>query len=297
MTDSTQGDIEHLERFVRPFEDGMEWTGPQLADTSRTSIWRSVTVPAGTFTGVARVDRIWNRDFEGGGKWSETWLDEDAGIVKRHFLSQFSDGTSITVTQNETWELIEYDLTTFSLQQFPNTIGTKWVYQVVDMTNTGVDTLVDTSSVDTVTVTVVERVNILGPDSLMLWEFNGRVYEYTRFVSTAANIVTIATDTAQRIPPLPAWSYEFPMTVGKHWGIDTFWPIPTVSDKCSVSTPAGNFQTAFVYFSSGGLPGSWMVRDWLAPGVGVVKRVYYPYSGTWPSSWHEWTLLSFDPAP
>jgi hypothetical protein len=296
VTDSTQGEPEHLERFVRPFEEGAEWTGPTFdGDTSRVTIFRSVTVPVGTFTRVARVDRIWNRDFEGGGNWSETWLDEEAGIVKRHFFSQYSDGATVTVTQNEVWQLIEYDLTTFSLQQFPQTIGTEWVYEVVHLfSEVGVDTV----GFDTVTVTIVDARFLFeppgGPNAYMLWENVWPSHTDTTWVEITGNTMTISTDTAQTIPPLPAWSYEFPMTVGKHWGIDYILvPVPIVSDKSALSTPAGDFPTVFEYSMSGGMLGSWAVQDWLAPGVGMVQRIYYPYTGMWPASWQEWRLLRF----
>ena len=238
---------------------------------------------------MARVNRVWDQDFEGGGKWSETWLDEETGIVKRHFLTLQSVGPMLDVVQNETWELIEYDLTTFSLQQFPNMIGMEWVYEVLDMSS-GV-----TVGIDTVTVTIVDYIlpeNEPASGFLMVWEFSGLAYTDTSIVQIAGNTVTVNYDTLQRIPPYPAWSYEFPMTVGKHWGFDMIGPISQVYDKCSVSTPAGNFQTTFCYFRSASMPGSWEVQDWLVPGVGMVKRVYSPYTGTWPSFWREWTLLS-----
>ena len=291
LTDSTQGDIELLERFVFPLEEGATWIGPSIYDTCRVTEIGTVVVPAGTFRNSALVEHAWNLDFEGGGNWTETWLAPDVGIAYRHEYQAYSDGTTITVLENQVWRLIEYDLRTFSLAQFPNTIGTQWVYQVVSTTaGFGVDTVF----VDTVTVTVIDRVSILGPDSLLVWEFLGREYADSSFVGTLNNIVTVSSDTLQMIPPSPAWSYEFPMTVGKYWG--TVSPTCRVSDKCLVSTPAGNFQTTFCCIESGGMPGSWMVRDWLAPGVGVVKRVYSPFTA-YPMPYQEWTLLSFDPAP
>jgi len=288
IVDSPQ-EPELLERFVFPLEEGATWNGPSIYDTCRVTEIGTIAVPAGTFSNSALVEHAWNLDFEGGGNWTETWLAPNVGIAYRHEYQAYSDGTTITVLENRVWRLIEYDLSTFALQQFPNTIGTQWVYEVLDMGYIDFDTV----RVDTVTVTIVDRISILGPDSLMVWEFLGIEYADTSFIGTLENIVTVYADTSQS-QPSPAWSYEFPMTVGKHWGIDTFAPIPIVSDKCSVITPAGNFQTTFAYFASGGMPGSWMVRDWLAPRVGVVKRVYYPYTGGFLVGPQEWTLLSFD---
>lgn len=296
LIDTTQGEPELLERFVFPLEEGATWNGPSIYDTCRVTEIGTIAVPAGTFSNSALVEHAWNLDFEGGGNWTETWLAPDVGIVYRHLYRAYSDGTTITVLENQVWRLIECDLSTFALQQFPNTIGTEWVYQVVSMANAYVHDLVDTMWVDTVTVTVIDRVNILGSDSLMVWEFLGREYTDTSFVGTLGNIVTVYSDTSQS-QTSHTWSYEFPMTVGKHWGIDTFWPIPQVFDKCALSTPAGSFQTTFCYSMGGGLLGSWWVQDWLAPGVGVVKRLYWWYTGSWQAPWQEWTLLSFDPAP
>lgn len=299
VADSIQGEPRFREQFAPPFEDGAEWSGPETGDTSRVSFLGSVTVPAKTFSRVARVDRFWNRDEEGGGNWSETWLDEDAGIVKRHFLSQYSDGATITVTKNETWELIEYDLTTFGMHQFPNTLGTQWVYEVANTSwwvNGGIITWVDT-----VTVTIVDMiVPIIEPSPWglrMVWEYAGTVYNDTSIIQTAGNTVTVNYDTLLMTPPPPAWSYEFPMAVGRHWGIDTLAPIPIVHNKVSVSTLAGGFETAFGYSMSGDFASMWSVQDWLAPGVGMVKRTYRPPSDMWPSSSQEWNLLSFQPAP
>ncbi len=289
FTDSTYEPM-MLERFVFPLEDGAQWTAPYGADTSRVFIMRSVTVPAGTFRRVALVERVWNPDFEGGGNWSETWLAENAGIVKRHFLSRYSDGTTIYVTLNQTWELIDYDLTTFNLSQFPNTVGTEWVYELVQ------DKL-DATFVDTVTVTIIDHINMSYRDSATVWEFVGDEYTDTIFVAVSGSDVFEMFDTLAVMPFL-SWTYRFPMAVGRHWGFDYFAPVPIVEDKAAVITPAGCFPTGFHYIAAGGgeLYISWVVDDWLVPGVGVVKRTFLKtYDG--PVIIQKWTLLSYEETP
>jgi hypothetical protein len=284
--DTVQTDADPLERFVFPLQPGKEWTGPFEIDTSRVTEVGTIQVPAGTFTGAARVERVWNRDFEGGCNWSATWIAPNVGVVSRHLIDSANPGDgNFIVTMNQTWQLYDYDLSTFSLGQFPNSVGSEWVYQLVD-------TLIDL--VDTVTVRVVGKFQSQFFDSVMVWAYEGREYTDTVFVGISGPTVSVFFDTLA-VMPFVAWPYEFPMAVGRHWGIYTFSEIPQVDDKGSVRTSAGNFRSAFHYRASGlWLNDFWSVDDWLVPGVGVVKRRF----SRWvlgPVAAQEWTLLSYHP--
>jgi len=285
-TDTSQTVPYRYERLVFPLELGREWVLPFGVDTSRVAEVGTIQVPAGTFTDAARVERVWNRDFEGGCDRSATWIAPNVGVVSRHLIDSANPGDgNFIVTMNQTWQLYDYDLSTFKLSQFPNSIGSEWVYQLVD-------TLIDL--VDTVTVRVVGKFQSQFFDSVMVWAYEGREYMDTVFVGTNGPIVSVFFDTLA-VMPFVAWPYEFPMAVGRHWGIATFAPIPQVDDKAPVSTPARNFSSAFHYRASGlWLNDFWSVDDWLVPGVGVVKRRF----SRWvlgPVAAQEWTFLSYHP--
>jgi len=282
-----------LERFVFPLEEGATWTGPSIYDTCRVTEIGTIAVPAGTFHNSALVEHAWQLDFEGGGNWTETWLAPNVGIAYRHEYLTYSDGTTITVLENRIWRLLEYDLRTFSLAQFPNTVGTEWVYELVEYWG-------DTIVVDTVTVTIVERIDMSYRDSATIWEFEGDEYTDTMFVAVSDPYVFEMFDTLAVMPFL-SWTYEFPMAVGRHWGFDNVVPLANfvpgtfVDDKAPVVTPAGHFPTGFHYIAAGGgeLYLSWVVNDWLVPEVGVVKRTFLKvYDG--PAITQRWTLLSYD---
>jgi hypothetical protein len=213
--DDTAG-VPANERIVFPLELGSTWIGPVAAnDTSRVTLVGQIEVPAAKFSNGARIDRSWNLDFEDGGNWSQTWVVPDVGVVSRYRRSQFSVGTNIVVTTNEIWELVEYDLTTFGLHQFPNKIGTAYV------------------------VTAEER-------------------------------MSFQHDTIFR----PQWDfyYEFPLAVGRTWGLDFFAPVPEVLDKESVLTPVQHFASGFhTRMYGGGLNEYWTQEDWLVSGVGIAK--------------------------
>jgi len=285
VTDSTCEPM-MLDRFVFPLVEGAVWTGPSIFDTCRVAETGTVTVPAGAFRNSALVEYTWDRDFEGGGNWTKTWLAPDVGIAHRHGFQTYSDGATITVLENRVWRLLEYDLRTFSLDQFPNTVGTEWVYELAE-------SKLGTTLVDTITVTIIDTISISNRDSATVWEFVGDDYSDTMYVAVSGSDIFVTFDTLGVVPFL-GWRYEFPMTVGSHWGFDFIVPVPIVNDKVAVVTPAGRFPTSFHYMAGAGgqLYISWVLNDWLVPGIGVVKRTFLKtYDG--PPTIQEWTLLSF----
>lgn len=278
------------ERIVFPLELGSSWTGPvAVDDTSTVTLVGQIEVPAAKFSNGARIDRSWNLDFEGGGNWSQTWVVPDVGVVSRHLRSQFSDGTSITVTTNETWELIEYDLTTFGLRQFPNKIGNAWVYEEIDSVSGGLDTVAVTF--DTVTVTIVDSGRFESGDSYTLWEFVSRNGIDTQYVVTGEERLSFLHDTI--FSPLWDIYYDFPLAVGRTWGLEFFAPVPEVLDKEPVVTPIQPFASSFhTRMYGGGFNDYWTQEDWLVPGVGIARIRRWQF-GFIPWMNRTWTLIDY----
>jgi len=255
-----------IERLVFPLTLGSEWTGPGDNDTSRVTEVGTVQVSDWAFAAAALVERSWNRDIEGGGNRSETWVAPNFGIVSRHLLSQYSDGSITTVTVNQTWRLIRYDLTTFSLTVFPNKVGDWFEYQVIDSLSGGVDT---------VTATIAAEVELTWGDSGRMWLFVGREQTDTVYLGIVdSDNLFVSSD--PRVLLFDTWHYEFPLAVGRYWGMDYFAPVPAVTDKGPVTALAGRFPSAFHYEMSGGVFNDyWTVDQWLVPGVGMVAGRYW----------------------
>ncbi|MCH9032765.1 MAG: hypothetical protein IIB00_10990 [candidate division Zixibacteria bacterium] len=260
------------ERIVFPLELGSSWTGPvTVGDTSTVTLVGQIDVPAAKFSNAARIDRSWNIDFEGGGNWSQTWVVPDVGVVYRYRRSQFFDGGGgSTVTTNEVWELIEYDLTTFGLHQFPNHVGAEWVYEQIDSNIAGRDSF--TVEFDTVTVTIVDSGKFESGDSYAIWEFVSRNRIDTQFVVTGIERLSFLLDTAFFYPSLDI-RYEFPLAVGRNWGLEFIASVvPEVLDKESVLTPVQHFASVFhTRMQWAGLNNYSTQEDLLVAGVGIVK--------------------------
>jgi len=277
-----------LERFVFPLTLGNQWEisrNPPASDTSEVTDFGTVTVPAGQFINSALIERKFNDGFEGGYDSSQTWVAPNVGIVSRYFYSIGADGGGgFFVVKNETWELIDYDLSTFSMNQFPSAIGDEWVYELIDSRFAGPDT---------VTVSIISDLQIDGFDSTRVWLMQGSLITDTQFVSYINNQVWMSEDTVMN--SLFDWRYQFPLSVGRNWSgfpiVVAFYQF--VIAKESIATAAGNFPSAFNYVAQGGgLNVYWGVDDWLVAGVGVVKRNYWIYDFG-PGYSQEWTLLSY----
>jgi hypothetical protein len=278
------------ERIVFPLELGSSWTGPTAADdTSTVTLVGQIEVPAAKFSTGARIDRSWNLDFEGGGNWSQAWVVPDVGVVSRYRRSQFSDGTSITVTTNETWELIDYDLTVFGLHQFPNKIGTAWIYEEIDSLSSFPDTV--TVTFDTVTVTIVGSGQLESGDPYTLWEYVSRNGVDTQYVVTGEERLSFQHDTVFNL----LWDlyYDFPLAVGRTWGLEFLVPVPEVLDKAPIATPIQHFASGFhTRMYGGGFNDYWTQEDWLVPGVGIAKSRRWQF-GFIPWMNRTWTLIEY----
>jgi len=150
-----------LERFVFPLSLGSQWSTSSGTDSSFITDINTVSIRAGTFMSSALVERIWNFGIEGGHDSSMTWVAPNVGIVSRYFYGTIADGGgNLTVYKNQTWELIEFDLSTFSMNQFPGANGSEWTYEIVDSR---------LNVPDTVTVSIANSVQIAGFDSTKMW--------------------------------------------------------------------------------------------------------------------------------
>jgi hypothetical protein len=267
--------VYQVERLIYPIELGKSWAGVMaIDDTSRVTLVGQIEVPAETFYNGARIDRSWNLDFEQGGNWSQTWIVPDVGIVSRYFLSQYSDGTNITVTKNETWELIEYDLTTFEKHQFPNKVGNEWIYEEIDSTSNTWGPLI--VIIDTISLIIVDSNSLVSGELYTTWEYYSNFQNFKFYVVNGERRITITYE----IPTISINDvyYEFPMAVGRDWGVDYFIPVPVVSDKEMIITYAQLFETSFHTIWQGqGIDDYWTREDWLVPGIGFVKYKYMQY--------------------
>lgn len=279
------------ERIVFPLKLGSTWAGPVSADdTSIVTLVGRIEIPGTGPRRGARIDRCWDRDFEGGGNWSRTWIVPDVGVVSRYHRSQFSDGANMVVTTNETWELIEYDLTTFGLSQFPNKVGTAWIYEEIDsvLVRGGFEV-----TFDTVTVTIVDDGVLESGDSYALWEIE-HPQQYgidTLYVVTGEERMSLQRDSVFSI----LWDlyYEFPLAVGRYWGIESFAPVPEVLDKEPVATSFQFFASAFhSQMYGGGFNDYWHQEDWLVPEVGIVRSRRLQF-GFIPWMNRTWSLIDF----
>ncbi|MFQ5608225.1 MAG: hypothetical protein ACE5GA_09785, partial [Candidatus Zixiibacteriota bacterium] len=254
-----------------------------------------IEVPAGRFGGAARIDRTWGLDFEGGGNWSQTWVAPDVGMAHQRRRSQFSTGGGpITVTTNEVWELIEWDLMTFGLDQFPNQVGAEWVYEQIDSTPVGIGPVMVV--IDTVAVTIVGSGRLESGDSYTMWNYVTANGTDTQYVVTGEERLSFQSD--KTFNSLWDIYYYFPLAVGRTWGLEVITPFPDALDKEPVLTPVQRFASSFhVRMSGGGFESSWTQDDWLAPGVGIIKSRRWQFSiGPWMRMNRTRTLISYRPA-
>jgi hypothetical protein len=277
------------EYFIFPLELGNEWTGPRWGDTSIVSDSGLVSVPAGDFAVAFLIDRRWNLDFEGGGNRSETWIVPEVGVAYRYLFNSWSDGAHITVSKNEVWELLSYDLSTFDIDQFPLEVGSEWTYETFDSA---------LNKYDTMNMTITDTVTIWGGTEATIWVQTYSDFVDTQYVVVIDNRIYVYEDTllywgSPEQVYMPNY-YEFPLAIGRYWGIDFFAPIPDVIDKGRIKVPAGTYENGFLHaFSWSGFNYHVYIEAWLVPEVGIVSQrlVVYDFGPMFVTTWK---LLSFN---
>jgi hypothetical protein len=261
-----QGDSLYLlpsEYFVFPLTVGSKWNGPcGIGDTSGVTRSGGISVPAGDFNSGVRIDRLWDVDFEGGGNSSSTWIVPEVGIVFRYLFSQFSDGSTIYIRTNEVWKLLRYDLSTFGIEQFPITIGSEWVYET-HYSHWDV--------CDTIHVKIAGTTNVPDGRDALIWEYRCENLVDTQYVIVAENRLEVYPN--RFFICTNELYYEFPLAVGRNWGVETFDPLPDVIGRGRITVPAGTFESGFHHvYGGGGYNYYWLADDWLVPGVGFVSH-------------------------
>ena len=120
------------------------------------------------------------------------------------------------------------------LENFPNQIGTYWLYAVTDSSD------VNNVNVDTLEVTIVNSIEINSGENATVW-----VYEHCGSVDT--QYVSIKNDTIlfyyQSVTPFITKSFIFPFEVGNGWGNSN--DTTTVIEQTSITTPAGEFANSY----------------------------------------------------
>jgi len=274
------------ERFVMPFYQGAIWGGPVTGDdTSWVAEIGAITVPAGTFSEGVCVERVWGRDFEGGGNFSRVWLVSGVGMVFRYEYATHCDGSDSITTASRTWRLIHYNLDTFDLRQYPNNIAWYWKYQVEDSAS---------GSVDTVTVRITGTATLGNGRPAKVWVYSSPHYLDTQYIATVDDRVEVFTD--REVGLMYAY-YEFPLAIGRYWDVLTFVPHPDIIDKAPISVPAGDFRTAFNYTHAQMVFNHfWAIDAWLVPNVGMVRQTIHEFC-LGPVTTTRWELIEFGYPP
>ena len=146
------------------------------------------------------------------------------------------------------------------LEDFPNTIGSRFVYFYFDSVS---------MSSDTVVATIVGKTTFDTTKQATVWE-------YTYSSKTDSKYVYISADTVMIYNDLNTWwgntIYVFPLRVGKGWKGDFPTDTNRVIDTVAISVPAGEFSHAFVIEEKwGALNDYGDVLTWFVPKVGMVK--------------------------
>ncbi|MCK5125326.1 MAG: hypothetical protein KAR42_03630 [candidate division Zixibacteria bacterium] len=255
--------FEQLIRF--PLDDNSGWSGPMSThgsvDTSHATHVTSLTTPAGQFSSAIQIERNWHQDFEGGYKQSYTWLVPEVGLAKYQLLVVYSDGAHLDTTINQTWELAAYNLNTFTVEEFPNSPGHIWTYEIQDTTE---------STIDNVTVSITGTIFMTELEtnaSIWVYEYNDRVD--TQYVVSSDHRVSFYSSLDASAEE---YGFTFPMALGRFWCIFTFAPVSDLTEKGLVAVPAGSFNNGFRYANYGGMFNYYYWFDsWLVPGIGIVK--------------------------
>jgi len=147
------------------------------------------------------------------------------------------------------------------LPDFPNTIGSRFVYSHFDSIS---------MSSDTITASIVDTFSSNHQGAVSVWEYRWNSSTHTGKVYYYGDTVRVHHD---EISGSGYTIYVFPLEIGKGWKAGFIPDTSTVIDKVSVSVPAGEFAGAFLIergWSGPNVCGDELI--WLAPTVGVVKK-------------------------
>lgn len=176
------------------------------------------------------------------------------------------------------------------IDQFPMTVGSKWLYSAVDTVQ---------GLIDTVEVEIALAVDISSGQPTTIWCFNSRHNQIGR----ANAYVTVLADTVYFQDERTRETYlklAFPIVGGATWfdeqAVGTYASV--VEDEGPIKVPAGKFQALKVRTDVNPLALDLILgsRFWVAPRVGFVKIEYILGFRFVLEQYQVWELLSYTPA-
>jgi hypothetical protein len=166
------------------------------------------------------------------------------------------------------------------LPDFPNTIGSRFVYSHFD-------SLSMTS--DTITASIVDTFSSNHQGAVSVWEYRWNSSTRTGKVYYYSDTVMVHDDA---ISGLGYTIYVFPLEIGKGWKDGLILDTSTVIDRVPVCVPAGIFAGAFLIERRwSGLQVFGHELIWLVPRVGIVKKHHWGWSFGWANQ--TWELIEY----
>jgi hypothetical protein len=169
------------------------------------------------------------------------------------------------------------------LPDFPNTIGSRFVYLFYDSLS---------MSSDTVTVQIRDTVSSYPYGRATIWVYSWSSKVDTGFVFFVADTVKVGID------PMSCWrtsTYVFPLAVGKIWEGAFEGDTNVVLDRVPISISAGDFSDAFL------IREAWVVMyeegqvlTWFVPKVGIIKKHHKAMLSTFMTANETWELLDYE---
>lgn len=154
-----------------------------------------------------------------------------------------------------------------SNQYFPNSVGSKWIYLVIDSIK---------NTLDTVSVEIIDTKILPNNFSVAVWLFScvnnsGACFDDTLYVRTDGDTVFTFLYNWQYNRVYGKASYIFPLVVGNGWNID--YDISLVTEEDSISINAGTITEAFrVQRQRIGAPTYELFADtWFVHNIGLLK--------------------------
>jgi hypothetical protein len=164
-----------------------------------------------------------------------------------------------------------------STNYFPNSVGSKWIYSVMDSIR---------SLMDTVMVEIVGSKILPGNIPVTVWHFScaygsGACLDDTLYVRTNGDSVITFLYNHQFYGTDGRASYIFPLVVGYGWEIN--YDSSLVLEENPTSINAGEFSTAFKIHRSNSRPPNYLLLadSWFVQNVGLVKMDLVEWDTWW----------------
>lgn len=169
------------------------------------------------------------------------------------------------------------------LADFPNTVGTNWVYAIYDSVR---------QQADTVDITIIgSRFDPFGTTITTLW-FQSSAYSGLGSVGYYKDTVRL----------YGGWgfgrTFVFPLVVGKSWGFDfrRGWDSVRVVSLDSITVPAGQFSKCLFLLGRSyqvGPVATYYTKTWFVPKIGIIKMYTYGGSAGPRETSVVWSLLRY----